>query len=97
LGSSDSRHSHGVYDVPLGLHAYLRNGGRSRLEIQVEFHEGAVPLSTLLGLYCSHSDDHLLSVRRVSYLPLVNLFLDQVGKILKETGCRKITIVNGGS
>jgi len=41
------------------------------VEIQVEFHEGVVPLSTLLPLYFSHSDDRLLSVRCVSYLPLV--------------------------
>jgi len=40
-----------MYDISLGLHPYLRNGGRSRLEIKVEFHEGAVPLSTLLAVY----------------------------------------------
>ena len=27
LSSSDSRHSHSLYDVCLGLHPYLRNGG----------------------------------------------------------------------
>ena len=43
--------SHGVCVVPLGLHPYLRNGGRSRMEIKVEFHEGVVPLSTLLAIY----------------------------------------------
>ena len=51
LNSSDSRDSRGVYDVHLGLYSYLQDGDRSRLDIQVEFHEGAVPLSTLLALY----------------------------------------------
>jgi len=67
------------------------------VEIQVEFHEGVVPLSTLLPLYFSHSDDRLLSVRCVSYLPLVIFFIDQMGESLKDTGCRKLSIVNGGS
>ena len=48
---SYSRHSRRVYDIYLGLHPYLRNGGRSGLEIGVEFHEGAVLLATLLALY----------------------------------------------
>ena len=51
-----------MYDIPLGLHTYLRNGGQSRLEIKVEFHEGAVPLSTLLALYGSHLAFSLVSL-----------------------------------
>jgi len=51
LWSSDSRDSRGVYDVHLGLHSYLQDGGRSRLDIKVEFHEGTVPLSALLAFY----------------------------------------------
>ena len=67
LSISDFRHSHGVCDVPLGLHPYLRNGGRSCLEIKVEFHERAVPLSTLLALYWSHFACPLSLVWWVSY------------------------------
>ena len=51
LSCSDSRDSHSVYDFSLGLHHYLRNGGRSRVEIKVDFHERVVSLSTLLDLY----------------------------------------------
>ena len=51
LNSSDPPDSRGVYDVHFGLHSYLQDGGRSRLEIKVEFYEGAVPLSTLLTFY----------------------------------------------
>ena len=54
LSSSNTPNSHSANNVPLGLHPYLRNGGRSRLEIKVEFHEGAVPLSTLLAFYRTH-------------------------------------------
>ena len=49
-----SCNSHGVTGVcaaPLGLHPHLWNRGRSHVEIKVEFHEGAVPFSTLLALY----------------------------------------------
>ena len=46
-----SRRSRSFYVVYLGLHHYLRNGGRSRLEIKVGFREGAVSGSTLLALY----------------------------------------------
>jgi len=45
------RRSRILYVVYLGLHRYLRNGGRSRLEIGVGFREGAVSASTLLALY----------------------------------------------
>ena len=58
----DARDSDGVYDVPLGLPPYLRNGSRSRVEIKVKFHEGTVPLSTLLALYRIHLACSLLSV-----------------------------------
>ena len=51
LNSSDSRDSCSVYYVYLGLHPYLQDGGRSRLEIKVEFHEGAVSLSALFACY----------------------------------------------
>ena len=40
-----------MYNVLLGLHPYLRSGGRSRVEIKGEFHEVVVPLSALLALY----------------------------------------------
>ena len=60
LSSSDCRDSHSVYDVLLRLHPYLPNGGWFRIEIKVEFHKGAILLSTLLAvcwyhLSCSHS------------------------------------------
>jgi len=50
LSCFDSWDSHSVYDISLGLHHYLWNGGRSRVEIKVDFHEGAVSLSMLLDL-----------------------------------------------
>jgi len=40
-----------MYNVLLGPHPYLRNGGRSRVEIKGEFHEVVVPLPTVLALY----------------------------------------------
>jgi len=40
----------GICDVHFKLHPCLQNGGRARLEIKVEFHEGAVPLPALLAL-----------------------------------------------
>jgi hypothetical protein len=55
-------HSRGLYDLYLGLHPYLQNGGRSSLEIKVELHERAVPPSTLLTLYQYCFPRHLLSV-----------------------------------
>jgi len=48
--SSDSQDSRSVCGVPLGLHPHFWNGGRSRLEIKVDFYEGPVSLSTLLAL-----------------------------------------------
>jgi hypothetical protein len=51
LKRSDSRDSRGIYDVHLGLHSYVQDGGRSRLVIKMEFYEGAVPLSALLAFY----------------------------------------------
>jgi len=51
MRSSDYYNSHGSYDIYLGLHPYLQDGGQSCLEIQVEFHEGIVPLSALLAFY----------------------------------------------
>ena len=71
LGNSDS-----VYDVPLGLHSYLWDGGRSRLEIKVELHEGAVPLPTLLAFYSTRFVcSPLLSVWCDFYLVVLNSFL----------------------
>ena len=51
MNTSDFHDSHGLYGVPLGLRPHLWDGGRSRLEIKVEFYEGVVPLSALLALY----------------------------------------------
>ena len=51
---SNSCHSHGLYDLFLGLHPYVQHGSRFGLEIEVEFHEGAVPLSTLPAIYRNH-------------------------------------------
>ena len=48
LSSSDSQDSPSMYDIPAGLHHYLRNGGGPRVEIKVDFLKGVVPLSTLL-------------------------------------------------
>ena len=45
------RRSRSFCVVYLGLHDYLRNGGRSRLEIKMGFCEGAVSGSTLLALF----------------------------------------------
>jgi len=47
-------HSCSIYDIYMGLHPYLRNGGRSGLEIEVEFHEGAILVSTILALCRYH-------------------------------------------
>jgi len=43
--------SRSLYVVYLGLYHYLRNGGRSRLEIKVGFREGDISGSTLLALF----------------------------------------------
>ena len=67
-----SWNSHGVCAISLGLHSYLRNGGRSRVEIKVEFHEGVVPLSTLLALYWYNFGVSHWSVWCGSYLPMLN-------------------------
>ena len=61
LSLSNPRHSHGFYDIYLGLHPYVQHGGGSGLEIEVEFHERAVPLSTLPAIYRYHHES-LLSV-----------------------------------
>jgi hypothetical protein len=52
-----------VCPVPLGLHSYLQNGGRSRVEIKVEFHEGLylfqryVPLTDILSAFFTSQSD----------------------------------------
>ena len=51
LISLNCYHSRGSYSVCLGLHPYLPDGSRSGLETEMEFHEGAILLSTLLALY----------------------------------------------
>ena len=94
---ADAQDSHGVYDVRLGLNPYLRNGGRSRVEIKEEFHEVVVPLSALLALYWYHGALYHLSVQCISYLPILTFWLAQMGQTLGETGCRRISYVNGGS
>ena len=48
---TDCSDSRSVFSVNLGLHPYLQDGGRSCLEIKVEFHEGAVSLSALHSFY----------------------------------------------
>jgi len=45
------RRSRSFCVVYLGLHHYLRNGGRSRLELKMGFREGAVSGSTLFALF----------------------------------------------
>jgi hypothetical protein len=60
--------------VHLGLHHYLRNGGRSRLEIKVGFREGAVPGSTLLALYRHRVAYFPWSVLQLLNLLSLNLF-----------------------
>ena len=54
--------------VYLGLHHYLRNGGRSRLEIEVGFRKGIVLSSTLLALYRYRVAYSLWSVGHPPYL-----------------------------
>jgi len=61
LSPSNSCHSHGLCDIYLGLRPPVQRGGRSGLEIKVEFHERAVPLSTLPAIYQYHHSS-LLSV-----------------------------------
>jgi len=97
LRSSDSRDSHGVYDVHLGLHSYLQDGGRSRLEIKVEFHEGPVPLSALLAFYWHRLACSLSSVWCPSYRFSSHFFLGQTGENLTEATCWKVTSASGGS
>ena len=96
LRSSDSSNSHRVFDVHLGLHPYLQDGGRSRLEIQVEFHEGVIPLSTLLAFYWYDFSGFISSVLcPLSFLS--SFFLGQTGANLTETTCWKLTYASGGS
>ena len=68
LRFSDSCDSHSVFDVHLGLHPYLQDGGRFRLEIKVEFHEGAVPLSALFAFYWHRLGCSISSVWCLFYL-----------------------------
>ena len=93
LSFSDCHHSHGMYDVLLGLYPYLRNGGQSRLEIKMEFYEGTVPFSALPALYWTHLACSQMLVRCVSYLLMLIFF---VGYILSETECQRIYHVDGG-
>ena len=86
-----------MYDVYLGLHPYLRNGGRSRVEIKVEFREGVIPPSTLLALYGYHVVFCHLSVRCAYYPAILTFFVAQMGQILRETGCRRASYASGGS
>ena len=79
LRSSDSSDSCGVFDVHLGLYPYFQDGGWFRLEIKVEFHEGAVPLSTLLVLDWHHLACFVSLVRCLSYLFWVHFFLRSYG------------------
>ena len=75
LSSSDYHDSRGIHDVHLGVHCYLQDGGRSRLEIKVEFHKGAVPLSALLAFYWHYCAYSLSSVRCLSSFLLCSFFL----------------------
>jgi len=65
--------SRGIYDICLGLHPYVQHGGWFSLEIEVEFHERAVPLPTLPPIY-RFDPYSLLSVRFFSYLLTLNSF-----------------------
>jgi len=51
LNPSDSSRSRRLYNIYLGLHPYVQHGARSGLEIAVDYHEGAVPFSTLPAIY----------------------------------------------
>ena len=42
------------------------------MEIKMEFHEGVVPLSTVLALYEYHGGFSHWSVCVISYLPMLN-------------------------
>ena len=94
---SQFHHSRGLYDVCLGLHHYLQNGGRSGLEIQVDFHEGAVPFSTLLAIYRYRLAHRLLSVRCVLHNINLISFVDQTGGSFSKTACWKMYYASGGS
>jgi len=63
-----------VHTIYLGLHTYIPNGGRSRLEIEMEFHEGAVSLSTLLAVYRYRLAHSLSSARSFLYYLLALIF-----------------------
>ena len=73
MSPSNSYHSHGLYDIHLGLHPYVQYGGRSDLEIEVEFHERTVPLSTPPAIFRYHHSS-LLSVWFFPCLPPLNYF-----------------------
>ena len=51
------------------------------MEIKVEFHEGAIPLSTLLVLYGSHLACSLLSVRFFFCLLILSFFVGHMGEV----------------
>ena len=86
-----------MYDVLMGLYPYPWNGGRARVEIRGEFHEVAVPLSTLLALYRCRVVFCHLSVRCVAYLPISPFLVGQMRGISRETGCRRVFYAQGCS
>ena len=94
---SNYYHSHGRYNIYLGLHPYFQHGGRSGLEIKVEFHEGPVPLSTLPAIYRYHP----LSILSVSFssisLSQMIFALDATGINLTRTACRRLSFSGGKS
>ena len=91
LNFSHFVHRRGVYSVYLGLHPYLPNGSRSGLEIKMEFHEGALLLSTLLALYRYYFAFSLLSVSlMLSIFLCPQHFVVQLGEHMTKTVCAKI-------
>ena len=51
LSPSNPSRSRSLYNIYLGLHPYVQHGVQSSLEIAVDCHEGAVPLSTIPAIY----------------------------------------------
>jgi len=95
----DAQDSHGGYDVHLGPHPYLRNGGRSGVEIKGEFHEVVVPLPTVLALYWYHdvfyhSSESLMKPQLIINMIMNRSFLKRKQNYLHQKSHQKVTVNN---
>ena len=97
MSCSDYSRSCCIYNIYLGLHPYVQHGARSGLEIEVDFHEGAVHFSTVPAIYRDRWYSPL-SILFAPYLLTLNIFvLDQTGGGLTKTVCWNLSFSGGGS